>query len=283
METTDTPPPKERRWPIALLVAFISAIIAVVAVVPIAEWGMEDHHVSTMEGGRGYAMLFCWMPLALAVAFLTGFVVSLMTAGRGFAGYLKRQGIALGVLTLLFGLAAALSYATAEHPPLIDGKALALEIEVRVPAKGRTIAELRAQGFDVALAVSASDRHYSDMRWSEAMQTDAFIIVPAWARLHSRNADRQITAGFRGMDRQSFNVLLGASPKQVDEAWSEWTGADQRFDGSKPAPDEQYFARYRVRFADEYEPTPAPTPTPSADDVTEPPPEETAAEPAESP
>ena len=95
------------------------------------------------------------------------------------------------------------------------------------------------------------------MRWAEATQSNEFITVPAWAYLNSRNAERQVTAGVQNENRQIFNVLRRASPK-IDEAWSEWTPPSQRFDGSKPAPQDQYFVRYRVRFASEYSPTPQP-------------------------
>jgi hypothetical protein len=149
---------------------------------------------------------------------------------------------------------------SADHPPLIDDKRLALDIEVRVPAKGRTIEQLWAEEFDCALTVSASDSSYCDMRWSDAKMDGEFIIVRAWASLNSRNANREITAGVKDESRQRSNVMLYASPRKVDEAWSEWAPSFQRFDGSKPAPPDQYQVRYRVRFDSEYSPTPTPTP-----------------------
>jgi hypothetical protein len=284
MDTTDLAvAARPKRWPVALLVGLITACVAVVAVVPIAEWGMEEHHVSNMEGGRGYAMVFCWMPLALLVAFLTGFVVSLLTSGHGFAGYLKRQALSLGVLAVLFGIGAAFSYSTANHPPLINDQSLALDIEVRVPRKARSVEDLQRQRFDVALVVSASDRNFADMRWAEARLEDDYIVVPAWAPLNSRNAGREITAGVEGESRQIFNVILRPSPKQIDEAWSEWAPPRERFDSSKPPPEDQYLARYRVRFESEYSPTPSPTATPSESPEAEATPAEDSPEPAETP
>ena len=244
---------------------------------------MDAHHVSNFEGARGYAVVCIWIPLGFIVGSVTGFVVGLTMKRTGVAGFFLKQAVALLAIAVLIGGVGGLSYAAADHPPLIDGNGLALEIETRVPAKGRSLADLQAQDFDVALVASASDRNYSDMRWSEATQADNFITVPAWAVLNSRSANREITAGVKEENRQIFNVLLPPSPKQVDERWSEWAGPRQRFDGSKPAPEDEYQVRYRVRFARDYEPTPAPTPTPSADQAIEQPTEETAAEPAESP
>ena len=142
---------------------------------------------------------------------------------------------------------------------MVDGQNLALEIEVRVPAKGRTVADLQKSDFDVALLVSSSDRSYSDMRWAEATESNEFITVPAWSTLNSRNAERQISVGTPTENRQLFYVMRRASPK-IDETWSDWATPAQRFDGSKAPPEEQYFVRYRVRFENEYSPTPHPTP-----------------------
>ncbi len=129
-----------------------------------------------------------------------------------------------------------------------------------MPANGRSIDELRAQEFTAALVVSASDRSYSEMRWSEARLEGDSIVVPAWAPLRSRNAGREITAGVKGESRQIFSVMVPASPKSVENGWSQWAEPRQRFDGSKPAPAEQYRVRYRVRFETEYSPTPSYTP-----------------------
>lgn len=113
--------------------------------------------------------------------------------------------------------------------------------------------------------MSASDRSYSDMRWSEATKTDEFITVPAWSRLNSKNAGRSITAGLRTESRQVFYVLLPPSPKKIDEDWSAGVSAEQDFEGKKLAPEDAYSVRYRVRFASEYSPTPTPQPSASAE------------------
>ncbi|MGZ5553189.1 MAG: hypothetical protein ACXWHF_06080 [Chthoniobacterales bacterium] len=248
---------KPKRWPVALLVGLISGIVGATISAPVADWAMESHHVSNFEGGRGYAVVCLWIPLGFIVSFIVGFVVSLLIKQTGFVGYLIKQGVALVIVALLVAAGAGLGYATADHPPLVDGQNLALEIEVRVPKKGRSIEDLKKADFSVALVVSTSDRSYSDMRWAEATESNEFITVPAWADLNSRNAEREITAGVEGESRQIFNVLRLASPK-IDEAWSDWTPPRERFDNSKPSPEDQYLVRYRVRFTSEYSPTPRP-------------------------
>ena len=79
--------------------------------------------------------------------------------------------------------------------------------------------------------------------------------------------------GIEGENRQIFGVARPASPKSVDDAWTEWLPPSGSFDGTMPSPEVQYFVRYRVRFETEYSPTPHPafdaevSPTP---DVTTP-------------
>jgi hypothetical protein len=249
---------KTRRWPLGLLVGVINGIVVAAAIAMIADWVMEMHHVSNMEGGRACAVIAIWMPLAFCAGFISGFVVSLVIARGGFVGYLIRQGAALAIAALVVGAVAGIGYATADHPPLLDGKNLALEIEVQAPAKGRSVEDLQAADFGVALVVSASDRSYSDMRWVDAVESNETIFVTAWAPLNSRDAGRLITVGVEGENRQIFNVALPSSPKKIEDEWSEWTPPRGRFDNSKPAPEDQYLVRYRVRYATEYSPTPAP-------------------------
>lgn len=248
---------KPRRWPVALLVAFLNAVAGAVLAMPVSDWAMQAHHVSSFEGERGYAVVFLFAPLGFFVGGVVGFVTALLLPGSGFVGYVKRQAVALAAIAAIVFAGGGWGYATADHPPLVEGKALALEIEVRVPAKGRAVEQLKTEDFSVALVVSSSDRSYSDMRWADAAAAGEFITVPAWAPLRSRNVVREITAGVKEENRQIFNVALPASPK-IGEAWSEWTPPRARFDGTKPTPEDQYQVRYRVRFEEEYSPTPRP-------------------------
>ncbi len=98
METPDALPPKPKRWPVALLVGFISAIIGAAISAPVSDWAMQMHHVSAREGERGYAVMCLWIPLAFVICFVAGFVVSLLIKRSGFVGYLLRQGAALAIV-----------------------------------------------------------------------------------------------------------------------------------------------------------------------------------------
>src|SRR4051812_24780718 len=128
MENEPAPPvapTRLRRWPVGLLVGLITSIVAGCAIVPIADWVTRMHHVSNMEGGRGCLIAVVWLPLAAIAGFVIGFVAALLVRQPGFLGYIIPQGIATGAAIVLLGAVAAIGYATANHPPLIDGKELA--------------------------------------------------------------------------------------------------------------------------------------------------------------
>jgi len=226
-------------------VALITGVAGAVLAVPVSDWAMEAHHVSSMEGGRACAAIGIFAPLAFLVGALGGFVLSMWMKGVGFVGYLKRQALSLLTIAALVLAVGGLGYATADHPPLADGKPLALEIEVRVPTKNRSLEELKAARFMIALVVSVSDRNYSNLRWDQARRTEEYMTVPAWAPLLSKNARWQITAHTEGESGQIFDVLLEASPP-VGPAWSGWIRPRERFDHSPVAPAEEYQVRYRV-------------------------------------
>lgn len=251
-------PLKPRRWPVALFVAVLNGIAGAALSLPISDRAMQWHHVSAREGERACAAVGLWAPLAFVLSLVAGLLVSLNLAGAGFPGFFKRLLLSLLAMAVLVFGGGAIGYATADHPPLIDGKNLALEIEAKVPAQGRSTADLQKSGFTIALVVSVSDRAYSDMRWNEATQSNESIFVSAWAGMNSSNASRQITAGLENENRQIFDVALPSAPKQVTNEWSDWIPPRQRFDGSKIEEADRYLIRYRVRYAEEYSPTPPP-------------------------
>ncbi|MEO5720367.1 MAG: hypothetical protein ABIR71_02725 [Chthoniobacterales bacterium] len=131
--TSEESTAKRKRWPIALLVAFLTALAGAALAIPVSDWAMQAHQVSSFEGERAYGVVCVFLPLAFLVGGSVGFWIGMALGGSGFTGYLKRQGVALAVIVALVLAVGGWSYAIANHPPLVDGKALALEIEARVP------------------------------------------------------------------------------------------------------------------------------------------------------
>jgi hypothetical protein len=239
------------RWPVALLVAFINGIAGALLCLPVAFWGMEIHHASHFEGSSDFGVAFIWMPLAAIIGFLVGFGISFSTRRRGFPGYAYRQGIALLAIAGLIALGGGIAYATADHPraPTIDGKQLVLEIELRVPANGRTIEQLQAVGFAARVDAEHDYAPDSSLDWSRAVRTDEFITVPIWAALHSETNAREIAVWDAHESWHTFKVAAPAAPQKIDEQWSDWIVSVSPDTDKKERQVLECHARYRVRFA----------------------------------
>ena len=241
------------RWPIALLVAVVNGIAGGLLCLPVAFWGMKIHHASHFEGSSDFGVAFIWMPLAAIIGFVVGFAISFSTRRRGVAGYIYRQAIALLAIAGLIAAGGGIAYATAKHlrAPLIDGKQLVLQIELRVPTNGRTIEQLQATGFNARLDADPDEMPDSSPLFSRAVRTDEFITVPMWAPLNSETAPREIAAWDAHESWHTFKVAVPASPQKVDEQWSDWVVSLSPGTENKQRQVEECHARYRVRFASE--------------------------------
>lgn len=233
------------------MVALVNGIAGALLCLPVALWGMKIHHASHFEGSSDFGVAFIWMPLAAIIGFLVGFGISFSTRRRGFPGYAFRQGIALLAIAGLIALGGGITYATADHPraPTIDGKKLALQIELRVPANGRTIEQLQAVGFDARVDADGDHRPDASPLWSQAVRSDEFITVPMWATLRSATTPREIAAWDAHESWHTFKIAVPGSPQKIDEQWSDWIVSSSLVTDNKQRQVMECHARYRVRFA----------------------------------
>jgi MFS family permease len=117
-----------------IAVAFLTAIAGGIFSVVASLYLTELYHVSNFEGGRRMLIFFALAPLGLLVGFIIGLVVALRSRGTGFGGFAKAQGIALGIAIGLAAVVSGILYLTADHPPKLDGKPIALEFELKIPS-----------------------------------------------------------------------------------------------------------------------------------------------------
>jgi hypothetical protein len=242
-----------------LLVAFLTACAGAALALPVSDWAMELLDVSNFEGRLAYGAVCLWTPLGFLAGAVVGFVTGLTMGGRGFGGYLKRQVVSLVIVSALIAASAGLAYLAADHAPVIDGKTLSLQIEMRVPKGDFTPAELREKrGFCVYLFVPEAHRQNTGtIDWAGAAQDAQFITLPVWAPINSRHGARSITADMEGEEGQLLDVKLPGSPQKIDDAWTDWLPMG-RADRMSGAPERQNVVRYRVRFESEYSPAPLP-------------------------
>jgi MFS family permease len=114
-----------------IAIAFLTAVAGGAVSIVASLYLTELYHVSNFEGGRGMLIFFALAPLGLIVGFIIGLVVALRSRENGFVGVAKAQGIALGIALGLAALVSGVLYLAADHPPTLDGKALALESSLK--------------------------------------------------------------------------------------------------------------------------------------------------------
>ena len=203
---------------IALLTGAAGAFLAVVG----GDLATRAHHVSNMEGGRAMLVLWAIGPAGALLGIIIGIVVARTIPGPGFAAFAKAQTIALvltaGVAVLVFGF----SLWRAPRPPQLDGQALTLEFEVRLPP-GRAVPDSMGD-FSVLLLSRGfgDDRHNADLKLDATTQSDGRIVIPASALLYTTTRRRFLIVNDLGDKHYWFDLPLRARPGKDDEAWTEW-------------------------------------------------------------
>jgi MFS family permease len=199
---------------IAFLTAIAGAALSLVAWLYLTEL----YHVSNFEGGRGMLMFFALAPLGLMVGFISGLVVALRSRGTGFGGFAKAQVIALGIVIGLGAIVSGILFLAADHPPKLDGKSLALELELKIPPALELSAEpvsRRCTRVSTPTIATIVTRYLITARWPVAMATCLFR-----ARLRcsqTSNRDLLVSIESEGGASQFIKLKLRAKPRKEDE------------------------------------------------------------------
>jgi MFS family permease len=230
---------------IALLTAIAGAVLSITASLFLTEL----YHVSNFEGGRGMLIFFALAPLGFIVGLIIGLIVALLSRGTGFSGFAKALGVALAVTIGLAAIVSGTLYLAADHPPTLDGKSLALEFEVKIPATLKLPAQPSVETLHASLYANDRDNRYALLDYDKITTRDGFVFVPGKASLLSQTLTRDLLVSIEteGGASQFIKLKLRAKPTKEDEAWSDWMTATERADLS-PVPDgERIAVRYRVQ------------------------------------
>jgi hypothetical protein len=205
------------------------------------------YRISGFEGKSGYFMA----AIALLGGFLgsiIGIVTSRLLAGAA-TGFLKGLGLSWGIVLLMGGVAALISWILADIPPKLNGQALDLEVEIRLPA-GETNSPASVPG-ESALTLGSVINHVQrkseqgELRAKEARLEDGRWIIPGSVQLFTMRGLRSIDAQLGGKSVGGFIVPLPARPGKRYEQWSEWEPRPRRGNPPWPASNPSY--RFRVQ------------------------------------
>ena len=167
---------------VALLTAIAAGVLAVVASLYLTKL----YQVSDFEGGRGMLIFFALAPLGLIVGFIIGLVVALATRAAGFRGFVKAQGIAVGIALALAATVSGVLYLAADHPPKLDGKSLALEFELKIPPALKLPAEASVQTLHASLYANNRDNILRRLITTKSQSATATFSFPAKLRYSRR-------------------------------------------------------------------------------------------------
>lgn len=207
-------------WKIALLVALITAIATAIVTAPVAEKVTGMHGVSDFEGKRGYAIVFLFIPAGFVGGFLLGLLGTKLAGAVEWVQFWKALGLSLLLgQVALFGIA-GLSLLGIPRPPTVNGRELALEVEVLVPLDQLTPAARERDGLRMSLYAGSDDNRTVPLDTARYREENGMLIVPAEAGLFSRSSTRILSFHIGDAQWLAFDLALPSKPR-ADSTWSE--------------------------------------------------------------
>jgi MFS family permease len=185
-------------WKIALLVAFLNALLIGGLTILVADYVTRALKVSDFEGGRGMAVFFFFVPAGLIGGALLGVLGTKLAGAVEWSQFWKAMGAAalLGNF-VLFGIA-GFALLSVVKPPLIDGRSLALELEFFVPPSLAPAGDPKQAGLQVSLYAGDKDNQYSEVDTARIRSEEGYLIVPATAGLNSVSHIHMVSFGTVG-------------------------------------------------------------------------------------
>ena len=244
---------------LSLVVALLTAVAGCLGAGFLADVCVGWYRISSREGASGYFVVFMGL-LGLVLGFVLGLVCARVVAAGAQPGFLKALGVALGSATALLAVAAALAWLGAEFPPRLEGRLLAVEVEVRLPpgSPRPAVPQEKTYSWHVTITADGGSRRQSlePLRAGEARQEDGRWVVPALLDLDTTDSGKQLGVKLGGEKTQYFRMSLAGHPSRRDFEWSPWLTKSTWGDLSAVAAAEACEVRYRAQFRPEPSPPP---------------------------
>jgi hypothetical protein len=231
-----------------LLIAALCAALGLFVSGYIANLCVSWYHISKMEGGAGYFVIFM-AALGAVIALVLGLVMSRIAASAIGPKFLVAGGMSLGSVFVVGGVVLLVAWWRADFAPLVDGQRLALAIEVRGPARFRVPFTLDQYGaFATVYATNGRTQPNTKLDLDHARQENGRWIVPAVVALNTSAARKSVRAYFHDKEDVIFPLPLRAHPNRSDFEWRDWVESDWATGKGRPAPEDKFELRYRVQM-----------------------------------
>jgi hypothetical protein len=215
------------------------------------------YHVSSREGEAGFFVVGIAL-LGLIGGLVVGVICARIVAASASPGFLRAVQLSLTATLGLLVLATAIARLGADFPPTIDGKELAVEIEVRLPAGMAVPSPNQHSGLQWMVTITADSgarrQSVNRMDAGRARHEDGRWIVLASVHLHTSDAGKSLGITLADDSRsQFFRLPLASRPTRADMSWSAWQTEPHTGDLAPIPATEAVAMRYRVQF---YQPLP---------------------------
>jgi hypothetical protein len=233
-------------WKTSLLVALLAGLAGMFASGFLAAMAVDWYHIPGREGESGYFVVLLAL-LGLIAGAAIGIAGSRIMAAGAHPAFLRALGISLVATLLPIGGIGGIARLLADVPPEIDGEALLLVVQIRMPEGDTTPPALIPGNGFVRLAsipafshtVRASDQ---GPLWKEdAWQQDGRWVAPGAVSIFTSRGKRMLEVSLDGEHTAGFLVPLPGHPGRKDLEWSDWL--PRIAPGSPPLP-----IRYSYRF-----------------------------------
>lgn len=211
-----------------VLIALINGVAGAVLGFIGGDMATRAHNVSNFEGGRAMGIVFLIVPAGFIGAAIIGVIAALKIPEPGMEGFAKAQGVALLVAVVLAVGVFGYSIWRAPTPPRLDGLALNLEFEVRMP-ESRT-APGPDDNFTVLMTSRGfgDDRHNADLQLDSTTTSEGRVVIPAKALLYTSTTQRFLVVNDKEGKHYWFDLPLRARPTSEDQQWTDWWPAPGR-------------------------------------------------------
>jgi hypothetical protein len=233
-------------WGLSILTGLITAAACALAAGWVANLCMSWYRVSNFEGAAGYGVIALGL-----LGLLFGLVTGIATARLAGPGFLKGQGIALGVALGVVALVGLVARLGADFPPTVDGEELSLQVELRCPRgvePEQPTEPSPSQTACRATALGAGNHRqrlaYGKVDWQGARQEDGQWIIGCEVYLHT---SRNMLVGLKVNAANDYEFMLPKPARwsRQEFEWGAWRADRILQEVGKPKPEFTY--RFRLR------------------------------------
>jgi hypothetical protein len=240
-------------WPLSILVGVLGAAVAGAGSLGLGLLCARWYRVSSFEGKSGYFVVAFGL-LGLLLGFVIGLGSARHLAAGPDPGFAHALGLAVAITAALLALAAGGAWLAADFPPTIDGRELALEVEVRLPA-GAALPPYEEYGWHVTITGDHGDRRQSTeaLRRGEAVLAEGRWTIPArvWLPTAGRHS---IGVKLAGAETQYFRPDWPGPPARRDMEWGPWQQGPTAGNLAPIPPGAAVEIRTRLQFLPQVEP-----------------------------